>query len=226
MKNWASVHRHDAEDITLLCPQHHRDRTSGLLPLASVAAWNASPHNRRTGVSSAYDLQFSGSQCKIILGSNTFIASRPPGYDTVLVPVMVDGVALLAFSLLEDELLLDFLHLDHRHVLSLAIEENALTYSAGLWDVEFVGRRLMLRPIAGAVILDVEFEPPSTIKVNKARFHLNGVHVMVDAEGVRIPNISYELQSNAALGSFGIVVGVDPPPGPCLRWIPNVPRHM
>ena len=32
MKEWAIVREHVADDITLLCDQHHREKTSGLLP--------------------------------------------------------------------------------------------------------------------------------------------------------------------------------------------------
>ena len=33
---WAVVQRHVAEEITLLCDQHHREKTSGLLPNDAV----------------------------------------------------------------------------------------------------------------------------------------------------------------------------------------------
>jgi trigger factor len=36
MEEWAKVKRHDAEEITLLCDRHHREKTAGLLPKAVI----------------------------------------------------------------------------------------------------------------------------------------------------------------------------------------------
>jgi hypothetical protein len=35
---WSNVQRHVAEEITLLCDMHHREKTNGLLPLDHVVA--------------------------------------------------------------------------------------------------------------------------------------------------------------------------------------------
>ena len=57
---WANVKRHVAEEITLLCDQHHREKTAGLLPIEKVREANKMPHNLREGVSKPYDLHYSG----------------------------------------------------------------------------------------------------------------------------------------------------------------------
>jgi hypothetical protein len=43
MLGFAQVQRHVAEEITLLCDQHHRERTSGLLPIEEVIKANGTP---------------------------------------------------------------------------------------------------------------------------------------------------------------------------------------
>src|ERR1022692_5207625 len=102
---WANVHRHVAEEITLLCDRHHRERTNGLLPDADVAAANADPFNLRAGVTPAYDLHYSGTECVVALGDNTFTV-KDQGRDTVLVPVIIDGLAPIVFSMVDGHLLL------------------------------------------------------------------------------------------------------------------------
>ena len=67
LKGWANVQRHVAEEITLLCDRHHREKTSGLLPIADIEAADASPFNFRTGVSAPYDLHFRGRDAKSLL---------------------------------------------------------------------------------------------------------------------------------------------------------------
>jgi hypothetical protein len=53
---WSNVQRHVAEEITLLCEMHHREKTNGLLPLDHVVAANREPFNLRRAVSRPHDL--------------------------------------------------------------------------------------------------------------------------------------------------------------------------
>ena len=70
--DWATVHSHVADDITLLCDRHHREKTSGLLPAEAVLEANSNPHNLQQGVSEPYDLHFAGEGCQVIAGGNRF----------------------------------------------------------------------------------------------------------------------------------------------------------
>lgn len=56
MEEWAQVQRHVADEITLLCDQHHREKTGGLLPKQVVREANNNPYNLREGVSKPYAL--------------------------------------------------------------------------------------------------------------------------------------------------------------------------
>jgi hypothetical protein len=82
---WANVQRHLAEEITLLCDQHHREKGAGLLPNEVIIEANRRPHNLKTGVSKPYDLHYSGSECEIVMGGNCFKAVDG-GSGTVLLP--------------------------------------------------------------------------------------------------------------------------------------------
>jgi hypothetical protein len=116
---WSSVRRHVAEEITLLCDQHHRE----------IEQANANPLNLQTGVSKPYDLHFTGDDCRVVIGSNLF-ETRDQGEGTALVPILVDGVALLSFVLLDGHLLLNMLVFDEANILVLRIQNNVLMYSA------------------------------------------------------------------------------------------------
>src|SRR5688572_25130200 len=63
MEEWAILQRHRASEITLLCKQHHGEKTNGLLPLEQVLEANRDPHNRRKGVSSPLKFHFRGRDC-------------------------------------------------------------------------------------------------------------------------------------------------------------------
>jgi trigger factor len=102
----ANLRRHVAEEITLLCDQHHREKTAGLLPIEKMIKANNTPYNLREGVSKPYDLHYSGEECEVVIGSNVF-STRDGGYGTTLVPVSVDGTPLLGFILGDGHLLLN-----------------------------------------------------------------------------------------------------------------------
>src|SRR2546426_10590595 len=65
-------HGHHPSQITLLCDQHHKEKTNGLLPLEAAREANQHPYNRRQGVSKPYDLHYSGTDYEMVVGSNSF----------------------------------------------------------------------------------------------------------------------------------------------------------
>jgi hypothetical protein len=65
---WSNVQRHVAEEITLLCDMHHREKTHGLLPLDHVVAANREPFNLRRAVSRPHDLHSAALAAKPLSG--------------------------------------------------------------------------------------------------------------------------------------------------------------
>ncbi len=165
---FAKVKRHVEKEITLLCDQHHREKTSGLLPIDVVLEANEHPYNLRNGVSKPYDLHFSGISCNVILGNNLFY-SRYMGYGTVMVPVSVDNISLIQFTLGDKHLLLTMNIFDESNKPILQIDENQLVYSTSPWDIEFVGRNLIIREAKSNILIDFSFEAPNKIRINRGR---------------------------------------------------------
>jgi hypothetical protein len=183
---WANVHRHVADEITLLCDQHHREKGTGLLPPAIVDAANRSPHNLRAGVSKPYDLHYSGNECEIVIGGNSF-STKDAGYGTKLLPVSVDGTPLLAFVLGDGHLLLSLNVFDAYNQLVLQIKNNQLLHSSAPWDIQLAGHNLVVREAERRILVDIGFEPPSRIVINRGRF-LRNVEILVRPDRIVIAN--------------------------------------
>src|ERR1044071_10283987 len=66
MTEWSEVHRHDAANLTLLCPNHHHEKTVGLRTLAQGQAANSKPFNRKHGHTSKHTLAFTGASCEVL----------------------------------------------------------------------------------------------------------------------------------------------------------------
>lgn len=226
MRGWANVQRHVAGEITLLCDQHHREKTAGLLPMEAVREANANPFNLRAEVSKPYDLHFSGDTCEAVLGSNTF-TFRYGGVPTFTVPVGVDGVPLLAFVLDEGHLLLQLRLFDETNSPVLQIQNNQLIYSVSPWDIRLVGRNLVIRDAPRKILVDISFDVPNRIVINRGRFLLNGVEILLTPDYFLIVNNSTmmsQCQMNDCHG--GIIIGAQDMDGGTAFRIAGVPRYL
>lgn len=225
MEGWAVVKRHVAEEITLLCDRHHRERTSGLLPIEAVREANRNPFNLGTGQSTPYALHYSSGTVSAEIGSNFFEAALVEGVRS-LTAIVVDGEPLLEFRLEDGHVLLGLkIHGPFGNPI-LTIIDNELCYVVGsAWDFELTGRRLVIREAARQIFLDIEFAVPDKLVVRRACFMRNGVQVDVEPEAMRVANneIVWSLCRFSG-GIAGVVVGEKPPQLPVAFYIPSLRR--
>lgn len=226
IEGYANVQRHVAEEITLLCSQHHREKTGGLLPVEKVREANKNPYNLRAGVSKPYDFHYSGSDCEITIGSNTF-TTTDQGYGTISVPLTIDGVPILGFILSEGHLLLNLNLFDEFNNHILRIRNNQLLYSVSPWDIQLVGRNLVIREARGKILVDIVFEVPNKIVINRGRFLLNGVEVFITPDRVLITNNPINFSGGKAVNvPFGLVLGINgEDKRPSILQLENIPRY-
>jgi hypothetical protein len=210
MAEWASTHHHVADEITLLCPTHHAEKTRKLLPVERVRAANAAPFNLQSGASTPWTLHFAGSRCEAIIGGNEFSAAIIDG-DQVLVPLMIDGEPLVLFRVEDGHLLFSLSVYDERNEPVLLIEDNELVLLVGAaWDFEFVSSRLLIRNAPRAILIDIAFEPPERVVVHRGSFMRNGVCVIVESNGFSVPNVGAHFRNCSMRGaSAGIILGAE-----------------
>lgn len=225
MEGWAKVQTHRAEEITILCDQHHKERTNGLLPIEDVRKADREPFNLRKGVTKPYDLHFTGKHAEIVIGSNSFTMYNP-GSSTVLAPVIVDGIALIAFVLEDGHLLLNVLLFDEYNNLVLKIANNQLVHSIEPWDIQLVGKRLVIREAHRKLLIEVEFQPPDRVVINRGRLLCNGVEILVRPNNLLIVNNSMIFAGNKAINvPAGFIIGRSPGMN-CIMAIAKLPRYL
>jgi hypothetical protein len=223
---WANAKKHIAEEITLLCDKHHREKTSGLMPIEMVVEANDHPHNLRSGISKPYDFHFSGDGCEIRIGGNRF-AAQDQGYGTLLAPIIVDQLPLISFALGDGHLLLNLLVFDEFNDRVLAIHGNQLQYSTSPWDIQFIGRNLIIREASRRFLIDIYFDPPNIVRIERGRFLLNGVELLVRPDFVMVANLGCTIMGAAGINcQAGIVIGPHWQPPPCMMRIHSVPRYL
>lgn len=226
MEEWAEVKRHIADEITLLCDQHHREKTGGLLPKDSVREANKHPYNLREGVSKKYNLHFSGKEAKVEIGGNSFTC-QDQGYGTSIVPISVDGTPLIGVILADGHLLLNLVVFDEFNIPILHIKNNQLFYSTSPWDIQLVGKKLTIREGHRKILFEIEFYPPDKIVINRGRFLRNGVEILVRPSNILITNNSCLLVGNHVHNCHGgLIVGHHESPINGFMSIAQIPRYL
>ena len=207
MMEWAEVKRHMAEEITLLCDQHHREKTAGLLPKDKVIKANSNPFNLRKGVSKPYNLYFSGNHAEVEIGNNIFTC-EDHGYGTQMIPLIVDNTPLIGIILADGHFLLNVVLFDEHNNIILRIKNNQLLYSTNPWDIQLVGTKLTIREAQRKILIEIIFEPPNKIKIQKGKFLCNGVEILIRPENILITNNSIIVSKCSAINCHGgLIIG-------------------
>lgn len=226
MEEWAVVKRHVADEITLLCDQHHREKTGGLLPVEVVRAANKAPFNLKEGNSKPYNLHFAGTEATIEIGSNSFTC-KDNGYGTAMVPVSVDGTPLIGLILADGHLLLNLVVFDEYNAPVLHIKNNQLIYSTSPWDIQLVGKKLTIREAHKRILFEIEFFPPNRVVINRGRLLRNGVEILIRPSNILVTNNSTLLSDCHAHNCYGgLIIGYHEKPVGGFMALQSVPRYL
>jgi trigger factor len=226
MEGYAKVRRHVASEITLLCSDHHTEKTKGLLPIEEVRRADSSPFNKKVGISQPYKLHYEGNVCYLVAGDNEFQATNVSS-ESRLTAVSIDGLPVFAVTFDQGQLFMTVRALDDADNLILLIEENELVYCIDPWDIEFVGKRLVIRQAPHRFLIDLLFEPPNRITVQRGCFQKGGMQLLISPTEVRTANTRIGTRNSRCVGFDTFIVVGDPPPGASKigLWIEHEKRH-
>ena len=203
---WSEVEEHEPDNLILLCDQHHREKTSGLLPIEQVIEANEAPANLATGVSSPYDLHYGGQGCEALIGSN--VHTWPEMHDGLMtVPVLIDDTPIVMFRVEDGHLLLTVQLFDEDNELLVQVVDNELVFSTEEWDVEFVGRQLTVRSAPRKIFVGMTFEPPSCIVIDRGRIWRNGIEIRIQPACITVGQGNTMSGCHATNCFFGLATG-------------------
>ena len=207
MEEWAVVKRHVADEITLLCNRHHREKTSGLLPKEIVVLANQKPYNFREEISKPYDLHYYGNDAEVVIGNIGFKA-KDEGYGTQIIPLLIDNVPIIGVILADNHYLLNLLIFDDFNNLILHIKNNELKFKVDIWDIQLVGRTLTIRQKHRSILIEIEFKTPNKIIFKKGKFLFNGVEFTISQKnGLKLNNKNITVSGLTIISPIGLVVG-------------------
>lgn len=221
---WAIVKRHVAEEITLLCPLHHTEKTKGLLPKVDVEIADKDPFNKRKGVTSRHLLHYKGNKIKLSLGESDFIYSKIDD-GCFVAPLFIDNEPVFIFRVEQGQLLMSFIARNEENIPVFKILDNAVVINTLNWDVEWIGTTLTIREGKGRIFLKIDFLAPSEIAVRRARILHNGIELIIGSNyifGVNKGDFIGRIQAIDC--SVGLCLGF-PIPEKATIGIPDIPRY-
>lgn len=228
MEEWAIVKRHVADEITLLCDQHHKEKTAKLLPKEKVFEANNNPYNLQNGVSKPYNMHYYGNNAEVEYGNNKFsLQYNNSDRQIQMVPLMIDNIPLIYITLLEGHYLLNLILFDKYNKPILQIKDNQLFYMVDTWDIKMVGSTLTINQASRDILIQISFQPPSKIIIVKGKFLLNGVEVLISSENILITNNSVIIRGcNAVNRPGGIFIGKTDFSIPAMVRVGEVNRYL
>lgn len=226
MVEWSKTHHHKADELTLLCSQHHAEKTKNLLPAARVKAANDKPFNCAAGVSSPQSLYYDGDYFKLKLGDSVSTFTGLEDGQTFS-PFAIDGQPVVSFTNDGGSILLNIEFRDELRNVVLLIHNSELIYSVGLWDVEWAAQTLTIREGSRKIFLELEFVPPNMVSINRGSLHFNGIEIEVGSDFIFCLNNYMFLQNCAVHGfGYGFALGDPAPAVRCGFLISEISRPV
>ncbi len=182
---WAETQSHDPNNLVLLCPTHHAEKTRGLLPAKQVAEARANPYSVRNKQSKPHPLHFSGPQLSIILGGS-FITATPRKTSFEFVALNIDGRDILGFAFEDEQIYLNATFYDSTGDVVLSINKNQVLHYANSWDIEFKGPNLVIREQQREILLDLLFDVPSKVSVQRGELYAGKRKVSIDPTQISV----------------------------------------
>lgn len=144
IEEFSTVQEHKADNITLLCPNHHQDKTSGRISKEIIKQKTANPFNRNQHFSTPYRLFMGGDSVNLRVGGNQYIFDFSPTINR-FDAVRVNGKSIVGITNEEGNLLLDLCMTDREGNEILVVRSGELEISAGVWDFQCEGNSIKIR---------------------------------------------------------------------------------
>jgi hypothetical protein len=190
---------------------HHAEKTKGLLTKIAIEEAAKRPFNLGSGRSSAYELHYGGRHCESIIGSNRHVWPAMEDGDFT-VPLLIDDTPLVLFRAEDSHLLLSVQLFDQANNLLVRISDNELSYSVDPWDIELVGRRLIVRNGPRDIFVGMNFDLPSRITIDQGRVWRNGFQIKFANHQLVVPGESLLEDCEMRDCVVGVAIG-EPPDG-------------
>ena len=219
VQEYSEVREHSADNIVLLCPNHHALKTTRKLSREQIINARNAPYNATRQFTTGLHL---GNDRDVIclLGTNE-VACDFQNSRKIFHAVGVNGKPFFLLHSENGGISVSLRLTDDKGNLILDIFQGELRASTSLWDFNYVGEKIKIRRGRGDIVLDFNFTSRKAEVLKGAFMDTNGDGFIVEGEnlitviqGKRMSFSSYSRARNS-FGGWGILNSID---------YPNVPH--
>jgi len=197
---WATVKKHEIDNLVLLCYKHHRQVGNKLFPAAELEKRINEPYCISHEFSSASSLTFNGPSFSVNVGSNSYTALAnkcDDEDDCPHYPLMIDSVPLVDIRFQGDHILISIRVWDKNHSQIFEMRNNEIKQSATAWDIEWAANTVVIREKLYGILLDITFQPNQhEMTINRGNLSLNAIQLQITHDEVKVNNINATLAGN------------------------------
>lgn len=176
------------------------------MPKYIVIEANKNPFNIKTQITDSNKLYFRGNSAKVILGNTAFITVENKN-ENILIPLVVYNFAPIILKIKDEELLIDVILKNKDGEIVLLIKDNELSYSVGVWDIEYSGKTLIMREKAFNIFIEIDFLIPNVLHLKKGKIYHNGKLLQLNSNGIYWGLNNIHMLSNLTIMSeIGLVI--------------------
>jgi trigger factor len=222
MADYSRVLKHEAENLTLLCPTHHGEKTNKLLGKEVLFEANSSPHNIKSGITTPHKFRFGFNNPTVVLGSVGFTMENQD-----FAAIVIDGNPMVGFRFEDGHALLQLRIYDETNRQVLKIVDSELVHIVDFGDFEFKGAALTVRSKHRQILLRIRFVPDENlVEINRGTLQYNKVEVEIWPDCFAILNTCSTIAHLTISAPVGFVIGRNPGNLPTLFSLTNIPREF
>ncbi|MBZ7507808.1 HNH endonuclease signature motif containing protein [Klebsiella michiganensis] len=160
IEEYAEVQEHTADNLVLLCPNHHSAKTTNKLSKERIRQAKKNPFNANREHTSGFKVEPS-KQLLAMLGTNSVVGWYPDGNGEHY-PVWINGKGFFIIHSDEGWLSISIAITDQDGNVILSVKRGELIVSTSTWDYLYESDNVQIREGLGDIILDLIF---SDVKV-------------------------------------------------------------
>lgn len=179
IEEFSKVGAHDPANLTLLCRNHHGEKTSRRLSRDFILSANSNPFNLNEKMTSPWRQFFAGSSVKFIVGSDKYLFDFRGAETDFFSAIQIGGKTMLGFRFDGSGLLLNAVLTNRSGKKILIIEDGEIRASTEVFDYKVEGPVFTIRSAKSSVELKLEVQEHG-LSITKGYFVRKGVSISVE----------------------------------------------
>lgn len=217
IEEYADVQEHTADNLVLLCPNHHSAKTTKKLTHERIREAKLNPFNKSREITSGFKVEPS-KELVTLLGTNRVTGWYPDGKGEHC-PVWVNGKNFFTIHCDEGWLTVSIDITDEAGRVLLSVRRGELVVSTSAWDYEYEGNNIKIRAGLGDILLDLNLAD-NKVEVLRGMFldeHQDGFVVQSDGSlqtkrhGQTMMTGSYNISHGNGFGGWGMINSASAP---------------